>query len=174
MEGIRQYALSVLCAGLIVSILLELSSKAAFHKQLRLVCGIFFSVVLLRPLMQVSLPEWEAFSGALSQQAEQAALEGENIRIRSLSSVIREECEAYILKEAERIGAEVEVTVELDTGYPPAPTAITLRGSFDASSEGALSSLLAEEIGIPKERQTWIRQPKPSSGESGENTSLFS
>ena len=67
---------------------------------------------------------------------------------------------------AAAIGAEVQVELELDTGDPPAPCSVTLRGSFDGSQEEALSKLLSEQFGIPKERQTWMRVPSQNSGSS--------
>ena len=170
MEAIRQYALSVISGGLLVSILLDLSGKSRFQKQLRLVCGIFFASILLGPLLSLSVPNLDASHLSFLEQSEQAAAQGEKIYLQSLYHIIQDQCQSYILKEAGALGAELEVQVELDNGYPPAPQSVTLRGSFDAQSEARLSKLLAEEFGIPKERQTWIRQPsEPSSG----NTSTF-
>ncbi|MGM9603586.1 MAG: hypothetical protein ACI3XG_00800 [Faecousia sp.] len=166
MEAIRQYALSLICAALIAGILLDLSEKTSFQKQLRLVCSIFFACILLRPLLSLRFPELTQLGDSYLTQAEEAAAQGENIRIRSLRAIIRQETEAYILKEARAIGADVDVQVELDNGDPPAPVAVTLRGSFDASSETQLGGLLADELGIPKEHQTWIRQQPHSSGNS--------
>ena len=173
MNAIRQYALSVICGALMVSILLDLAAKSGFQKQLRLVCGIFFAAVLLRPLIHLDFPVFSSWHQSFSAQAEEAAAQGENIRIRSIAGIIRQETEAYILKEAEAMGARVEVEIELTMDDPPAPAAATLRGVFDGSQEARLSTLLEEKIGIPKERQTWIRQPNPSSEASSQNTSTF-
>ena len=172
MEAIRQYALSVICGALVVSVLLDLSAKGRFQKQIRLVCSIFFATILLKPLVSLKIPELSQFKSDFLEQAERAADAGEKIHIQSLAGIIQSECEAYILKEARAIRAEVEVQVELDGGNPPAPVAVTLRGTFDADSETQLSQLLADEFGIPKERQTWLRHP--SSHSSWQNTSMFS
>ena len=173
MEAVRQYTLSLICAAVIVGILLDLSDKTGFQKQLRLVCGIFFAFILLRPLISLRLPDMTQFWGSYLTQAEEAASQGENIRIRSQAMLIRQETEAYILKEARAIGADVDVLVELNNGNPPVPVAVTLRGSFDASSEEQLGKLLADEVGIPKEHQTWIRQQSRSSGNSWQNTNTL-
>ena len=166
MEAIREYALSLICAALISGILLDLSEKTGFQKQLRLVGSIFFACILLGPLISLRIPELNKLGSSYLTEAEEAAAQGENIRIRSLATIIRQETEAYILKEARAIGADVDVQVELDNGNPPSPVAVTLRGSFDASSETQLGALLADELGIPKEHQTWIRQQPHSSGNS--------
>lgn len=158
MDSIRSYALSVISGALVVSILLDLSEKSAFRKQLRLVAGIFFAAILFRPLLTLSVPELSLSRSFFSQEAELAAQGGEKRYIQSLAELIRRESQAYILKEAAALGAEVEVELELDTAYPPAPCSVTLRGSFDGGQEEALSRLLSEEFGIPKERQTWMRR----------------
>ena len=157
MEAVRQYTLSLICAAVIVGILLDLSDKTGFQKQLRLVCGIFFAFILLRPLISLRFPDMTQFWGSYLTRAEEAASQGENIRIRSQAMLIRQETEAYILKEARAIGADVDVLV----------------GSFDASSEEQLGKLLADEVGIPKEHQTWIRQQPRSSGNSWQNTNTL-
>lgn len=173
MEAIRQYALSVICGALVVSVLLDLSAKGRFQKQIRLVCSIFFATILLKPLVSLKIPELSQFKSDFLEQAEQAADAGEKIHIQSLAGIIQSECEAYILKEARAIGADVDVLVELNNGNPPVPVAVTLRGSFDASSEEQLGKLLADEVGIPKEHQTWIRQQSRSSGNSWQNTNTL-
>lgn len=172
MEAIRQYALSLICGAMILGILLDLSEKAGFSKQLRLVGSIFLTGLLVSPLISLPLRELPQLDEAFQTQAEEAAARGEEIRIRSLSTLIREECEAYILKEARAIGADVEVEIKLDTAYPPAPWAVTVHGSFDADAETRLSGLLMEELSIPKERQTWIRQQSHSSDNSSANTNM--
>ena len=174
MEALRQYALSLICGALIVGILLDLSEKSGFKQSIRLVCSIFFACVLIRPLLSLPIPALSQMGSSYQAQAEAAAAQGENIRIRSIASIIRQECEAYILKEARAIGADVDVVVELNNGDPPVPIAVTLRGSFDATSEEQLGKLLADEVGIPKEHQTWIRQQSHSSGNSWQNTNTFS
>lgn len=166
MDAIRDYALRVICAALISGILTDLSEKFGFQKQIRLVCSIFFACVLIRPILSLPLPALSQWEETYLPQAQEAAAQGEEIRIRSTAAIIRQECEAYILKEAKAIGADVEVQVELDNGYPPAPAAVILRGAFDASAETRLGRLLADELGIPKEHQTWIRQQSHSSGSS--------
>ena len=166
MEAIRGYALRVICAALICGILTDLSEKFGFQKQIRLVCSIYFACVLTGPILSVRLPAVSQWEDIYLPQAQEAAAQGEEIRIRSMAAIIRQESEAYILKEAKALGADVEVEIELDNGYPPAPAAVTLRGVFDASAETRLCRLLADELGIPKEHQTWIRQQSHSSGSS--------
>ena len=166
MEAIRGYALRVICAALICGILTDLSEKFGFQKQIRLAFSIYFAFVLTGPILSARLPAVSQWEDIYLPQAQEAVAQGEEIRIRSMAAIIRQECEAYILKEAKAMGADVEVEIELDNGYPPGPASVTLRGAFDASAETRLGRLLADELGIPKEHQTWIRQQSHSSGSS--------
>ena len=173
MEVLRSYVLSVVCAALVCGVLTDLSEKTGFAKPLRLVCSIFMAYTLVSPLMRFRFPGWEARNNCYWADARSAAARGENLHALSVAAIIRQETEAYILKEAKSIGANLEVEVELDSGEPPAPSAVTLRGDFDESIETRLSRLLADELGIPKEHQTWIRQQSHSSSNSSQNTSPF-
>lgn len=158
MEAVRSYMLSVICAALVCAILTDLSAKSSFSKLIRLSCSIFLAVTLISPLFRLRFPEWEAMQEQFQTEGEVAAARGENILSGSIASIIRQETEAYILKEAKSIGATLSAAVELDAGNPPAPVAVTIRGDFDASVELLLARLIADELGIPKEHQTWIRQ----------------
>lgn len=166
MEGIRQYALSLICGAMIVGILTAISEKTGFSRQLRLVGSIFLAGILLSPLVSLKLEALPALGTEYQRQAEEAAAQGEKIRIQNLSSLIQGECEAYILTEARAIGAQVEVEITLTTAYPPVPSEVTISGRFDADAENRLSELLSKELGIPKEHQTWIRQQPHSSDNS--------
>lgn len=174
MESLRSYVLSIVCAALICGILSDLSAKTGFARLIRLCCSIFLAYTFVSPLLNLRFSEWEEQKAAIFEDAQDAASQGENIRLQSVAALIRQEAEAYILEEAKSIGASLEVHVELDNGDPPVPAAITIQGDFDASVESRLSALLTDELGIPKEHQTWIRQQSHSSDSSSPNTSTSS
>ena len=154
MDAFRNYLLHLICSALVAGILSDLAEKTSFKKQMRLVCSLFVTVALLEPLVHLRLPNLEQMGNQFLTDAKDAVLQGENFRVRSVAGIIKDEAESYIQKEARAIGAELT----LDTGDPPAPESVILRGSFDASSEWEISSILTQQLGIPKENQTWIRQ----------------
>ena len=173
MNVLRGYVLSVVCAALVCGILTDIAEKTGFAKPLRLVSSIFLAFTLVRPLLHLRFPAWEMQKNFYMEDARTAATRGENVHAQSVAAIIRQETEAYILKEAKSIGASLEVKVELSNGDSPVPAAVTLQGDFDASVEMQLGRLLADELGIPKEHQTWIRQQSHSSDNSSPNTSMF-
>ena len=166
--------LSVICAALVCGILTDMSAKTSFEKPIRLLCSVFLAVTVVYPLIRYRFPGWSAEMSIFQSDDEAAVAQGEKIYFQSIASIIRTETEAYILKEAKSIGADLTAEVELDSGNPPAPISVTIRGDFDASIETALSQLIADELGIPKEHQTWIRQQPHSYGNSLPDTSIFS
>ena len=166
--------LSVICAALVCGILTDMSAKTSFEKLIRLLCSVFLAVTVVYPLIRYRFPEWNADMSIFQPGGEDAVAQGEKIYFQSIASIIRTETEAYILKEAKSIGADLTVAVELDAGNPPAPESVTIRGNFEASVETTLSQLIADELGIPKEHQTWIRQQPHSYDSSSPDTSIFS
>lgn len=166
--------LSVICAALVCGILTDMSAKTSFEKLIRLLCSVFLAVTVVYPLIRYRFPGWNVDMSIFQPGDEDAVAQGEKIYFQSIASIIRTETEAYILKEAKSIGADLTVAVELDAGNPPAPESVTIRGNFEASVETTLSQLIADELGIPKEHQTWIRQQPHSYDSSLPDTSIFS
>lgn len=166
--------LSVICAALVCGILTDMSAKTSFEKLIRLLCSVFLAVTVVYPLIRYRFPGWNADMSIFQPGDKDAVAQGEKIYFQSIASIIRTETEAYILKEAKSIGADLTVAVELDAGNPPAPESVTIRGNFEASVETTLSQLIADELGIPKEHQTWIRQQPHSYDSSSPDTSIFS
>lgn len=166
--------LSVICAALVCGILTDMSAKTSFEKLIRLLCSVFLAVTVVYPLIRYRFPGWNVDMSIFQPGDEDAVAQGEKIYFQSIASIIRTETEAYILKEAKSIGADLTVEVELDAGNPPAPESVTIRGNFEASVETTLSQLIADELGIPKEHQTWIRQQPHSYDSSSPDTSIFS
>ena len=165
---------SVICAALVCGILTDMSAKTSFEKLIRLLCSVFLAVTVVYPLIRYRFPGWNVDMSIFQPGDEDAVAQGEKIYFQSIASIIRTETEAYILKEAKSIGADLTVAVELDAGNPPAPESVTIRGNFEASVETTLSQLIADELGIPKEHQTWIRQQPHSYDSSSPDTSIFS
>lgn len=158
MDAFRRYLFSLICCALVAGILYDLADKTSFKKQIRLVCGLFVTIAFLQPIVHMSLPDPEQIGDRYFTEANQATTQGENLRLRSLGGIIKDEAESYIQKEAKAIGADLSVEVTLGAGDPPRLEAVVLRGAFDGDVEKTISNILTRELGIPKENQTWIRQ----------------
>lgn len=166
MDGIRSYALSIVCTALLAGIITDLAEKTAFVKQVRLVCSIFLTIAVINPILSFSSLSISDFLESSWSDTGTVTEIGKASYADSIQRIIQEETEAYILKEAKALGADIRVQIGMNNDSPPVPSSITILGSFDGAAEERLSTILAQEFHIPKEQQTWIRQEQNKSGNS--------
>ena len=155
MEGLREYVLSVVAGAILCAVLTALAGTGKPRGQvMKLVTGTFLTLALIRPIAGIEWKDMEELIAGWKAEAAAAAALGEGYYEESLAAVIQERYEAYILDKAQALGAEVEVTVSLDEDCLPEEAVI--RGPVSPYVRGELKTMLAAELGIPKERQIWI------------------
>ena len=120
-----------------------------------------FDLMLI--MLAVMAPLVELDADTLAQSISELQLELETVRTgiavtnRDIQAeIIKERCEAYILDKATAMGLTLEVEIQLsgDQTYPY-PVGVTLRGQVSESERSTLSNMIAQELGIPEERQAW-------------------
>lgn len=157
MEHIREYLLSVTAAALLCGIIQSLAGeKSGSAGILRLVCGIFLSLTVIRPVSEIHLDELSLFPSDIIQDAEFAAEEGADYAKQAMARLIKEEAEAYILSKAQALRADLSVKIIVSTDDPPIPIAVTLTGNVSPSIRKQLGMMMESDLGIPKEDQKWI------------------
>ena len=88
-------------------------------------------------------------------QGQELAQEGVTSAREEFKAVICEQLEAYILVEAENLGAQIEVvSIALDEDTH-VPVEIRLTGDPGPYQKQMLTAYLSGELGIGKERQIW-------------------
>ena len=156
MDGIRQYLISVIVMALICGMLTGLLEKgSSAHTITRLVCGMLMAFMVISPVMDMGLRNVLDFPDTLYQSGEMAAREGQELSETAMRTIIKSETEAYILDKAALLGAELEVDVLLEATYPMAPISVRISGSVSPYCRNRLQSMIAQELGILKENQTW-------------------
>lgn len=155
MEGIRQYVLSIGAAAMVVGILTSLiPEKNTGGVIVRLMGGLFLLFTVMRPMVDWNMTDIREYFAAFSVNGEEAAMEGEMMAMDSYCSYIKTETEAYILDKADAFGAALSVEVSLkDSGIPDS---VRIFGNVSPYAKGCLQNMIAEELGISKERQQWI------------------
>lgn len=157
MEAAGRYIVSVSAAAILCGILKSiLPSKGTHAAILRLVSGIFLSLVTIQPLAHVDLVALPAISDAYVSEAQSAAAQGEFQSRRAAADIIKAQAEAYILDKARLLHGELTVEVTLSDGEPPIPVSVRLTGSISPYAKSRLSAILQEDLGISKENQIWI------------------
>ena len=84
-----------------------------------------------------------------------AVAEGEQQTKTALARLIKQRTCAYILDKAQALNVALEVEVTLSDDDIPVPEAVRLKGKVSPYAKGRLQTIIAEDLGIEKERQTW-------------------
>lgn len=155
MEALRTYLLSVTAAAVICGIASRLLGKKGTPAALgNLMCGVFLTLAVMQPLSR--------FRGSLNipmdfaSKAEQAAALGQAEAKKAMSAIIKERSEAYILEKAALYQTELTVEVTLSDDEIPQPESVRLQGAVSPNIKALLQSIIAEKLGISKEKQVWI------------------
>lgn len=155
MEAIRNYLFQITGAALLCGLLKNLvEEKTTAGATVRMLCGVFMSLVLLSPLWKrTSLGNFDFRAPRI--QAQTAAAQGEERAREELERIIMEKTRAYILDKAGTIGAELAVEVRLDSSEIPTPVGVTLRGNVAPYGKKKMQEWIQKDLGIPKEAQIW-------------------
>lgn len=155
MDSLRSYILSVVSAAILCTLVLGIAGKKSNAAPiLKLLAGIFLSLTMIRPVVNVRVEDFLEFAEDLHLEAEEASAVGTAYYRDSLHTVIQGKTEAYILDKAQSLNASVDVEVILDE--TSIPLEVTIQGSLSPETKNQLERIIASDIGIPKERQTWI------------------
>lgn len=158
MEEIRQYIFSITAASIICAMLTHLSSgKGKTSELIKMLCGIFVILTVIRPVAQVRIDEFSEYGLSISADAREAVSEGEIYASNSISAIIKQETQAYILDKAAELNADITVDIVLSKDPQPVPKEVYIQGSVSPTAKNTLQEYISEDIGIPKECQIWIQ-----------------
>lgn len=157
MENIKTYLLGVVAAAVICGIVTRLmGEKGTQGAMAKLIAGLFLAFTVIRPVANISLDGLSDFTAVYSDAGEQAAAAGEILTKDALTTIIKAQTEAYILDKAAALQVDLEVEVTLSDEDIPTPAAVRLSGKVSPYAKARLQSIITEDLGIGKERQTWI------------------
>ena len=155
MESLRQYVISVTAVALICGIVSSLLQKSAARELVKLICGVFLAVTVLRPVSSLDFSRTLDFSFMFSNAAEASVLDGEKMAQEALADIIKMETEAYILDKAAELNTEIKVEITMREAYPPTPAAAKISGDAAPYARQQLQTFLQSQLGISKENQQW-------------------
>lgn len=154
MDGLRAYVLGVAAASMLCGVLIRLPRSSGSAVIVRMLCGIFLTIVLIQPLAGKKARLWEAALPDVGEEAEEIISEGRASAEDIRKEFIKERLEAYILSRAGEIGADIQADITL--GKNCLPTHIRVMGSISPIYRSKLTQIIASELGIPREQQEWI------------------
>ena len=154
LDGLCRYVICVVAAALLSGILTRLTQRCSSGEIVRMLCGIFTTIVLIQPMIGGKELILDSELQGLGKQAEAISEEGtaeaENLR----KEFIKQRVEAYISNRAETIGAEIQASVSL--GEDCVPVSVRITGKISPLNRSRLAQVIVSELGIPREQQEWI------------------
>ena len=156
MNGVGKYLIGIAAAAFICGICRQISEKLGTSgKLIQMLAGIFMAIAVLSPLRNISIPSIYEMSFQLKSEADAYVTQGEEIAYEQLSKIITEQVRTYILEKASELNARLEVSIDLTESQLPQPCAVHISGAISPYAKSVLSTIIADELGIPEESQTW-------------------
>ena len=154
MELVRQWLLSVTCAALLAALADGLMPQGAVKQVGKLVCALVLLCAVLRPVLDVTLPDTGRLLSGLQGEVERSKAGLEQDSEQMLKTLIERECGAYIVDKAARLGAQCRAQVECkadDTGVW-LPYRVSIAGQLNDDQRQELTALVQSELGLAPER----------------------
>lgn len=150
----KEFLLSVVSVALICAICQKIPKFSGFRSLICFMCGIIMLVTLIRPILGIEIPSIHDLN--FWNDGRSICQQGENLARQAIKESIISRTEAYILKEARLLGAEVAVQVSVTDDTIPIPDQVTIRGSVSPYARSRLQQILKEDLSIGLEEQYWI------------------
>lgn len=153
MERISQYIVSIVTAAAICSIVKFITGRK-FNPIIKMICGLFLLVTILAPVVHMDFSftdlicndEYVDVQNILAQSKADVAV--------SVSSIIKEETEAYILNKAKDLGLDINIEIVLDESNQ-IPERVILSGYVSPYPKEQLSHYIENTLAIPGANQEW-------------------
>lgn len=156
-QHLKEYLLAISAACLLYTVVMTMIPEGSIRKIAELVSGMMVILATLSPLVEL---DTSSISSAISQYTLRTDYVQREIEFGSrelMCQVIRKKCETYILDKAENMGVQLSVEVYLDDqAEVPYPTRVLLRGNWTIDEQAALRRCIAEDLGVPEDRQEWV------------------
>ena len=156
MSEIGQYILSVIAAAMLCSILLRLVGKSGNPLPvLKLLCGIFMIYVVIAPWTNIHWDRYMWYSHDIELYAQDSVTAGSSAAEEAMSNVIKQTVESYISNKATTLNAQIDARIIMSHIDSRLPEYAQLTGNVSPYVKQRLTQYIAEEFGIPEDRQIW-------------------
>lgn len=154
--AIREYLISVTAAAIISSCITAFFENAgSISKLIKVLCGIFVSLAVIRPIAGLDISAFQPQISAFSDSAEQIVSAAQEDSAQQQRNVIKEQAEAYVYNKATALGSKVSVCISLCDSPPYQPESIEISGQLSPFAKSQLSTIIQTDLGIPSEAQKW-------------------
>ena len=156
-ELMREWITGITCAAMLLAVSQSLVPDGVVKKVLRFTGGLLLIGVIGLPLLRMDgtalsdyLTEYEI---KFSQSGIRLTEENETM----MKNIVAVQCEAYLQNLAEELGlgCRFEVHCAMSAEYYPIPYVVHINGEVNAEQQRTLMLAIAQELGVPMERQYW-------------------
>lgn len=156
MTAVRRYLLGLVAAAIFCGILRKmLPEKSSAGKIINMMTGLLLALTVTAPLLSGSAESVERWLTSMDTEGANAAAQGSADAQEAWRQGIKERLAAYILNEADSLGASLQVEVYLQSEDPPVPERICLSGRISPYARGQLKQILCRDLGITEEQILW-------------------
>ena len=156
MEWPEQYLYSVLVAALICTVVQLFPITGTAKEITKLICGLSMTVAVLSPLQNQDFSGFANNIFDISSNANSLTEEGEYASRIAMTTIIKEESEAYVHNKAAELGISVSCCIQVSEDALPVPVSVTVAGQITKQIRTQLEAILITDLGIAKENITWI------------------
>lgn len=155
----RDWLLGAAAAAMAGAVLLGVMPEGGVKKVGRFACGLILLLAVISPLVKLDDSElFNLFSNTeIPDTACVQTLTEENAELTA--AIIEEKTGAYILDRAQELGiaCRADVSAAPGEGGTILPVRVTITGDITAAQESELRALIARDLGITEENQTYER-----------------
>ena len=156
MTWIKSYLLGLVAAAVLCAMITQLvGKKDIISVAIKLLCAVFMLLALVSPITKLRISAPEDLFADISYQADAITTAAAASTQNSISAIIKEKTQAYILDKASQYGLNLTVEVILSDGSIPEPVGVQLTGNISPYNKRILSSAIEQDLGIPAEAQIW-------------------
>ena len=155
-EAIGEYIISVTSAAMVCGCVQSFfENKGIVSSVLKLLCGIFMSLIVLHPLLDIKLPALNNFSLIETENGKAIIAETQQTVAKQQREFISEKCETYISQKAEELGCSLLICVHTDETPPYTPNSVQISGTIAPYARGQLTKWINDNLAINTEDQIW-------------------
>lgn len=153
MTALKEWLTAVAAVAVLLYLVRCLLPQSAVRRAADFTWGLVLLAALVQPLLALAPGDLAISPEQWQRQIAQRQEELEQTQQAELSAVIAERTASYISHKADALGLDVSVTAQTAAGGDglAVPWSVTVEGPYSE----ALATLIAQDLGIPRERQDW-------------------
>ena len=152
----KDYILRIIASAILCALVKGFTERhTAINTIIKSICGVFLTLSILSPVVSFKYSAVSDYLNMYSLDADAVVTAGTSLTNASLHSSIKQQTESYILDKAASLNTALSVEVTLSDDEMPIPCGVCIEGSISPYAKSKLMKLIADDLGIPKEKQTW-------------------